>query len=80
MVTVRQPYCECEAPVIDVDRDAGCRRCGLPVDFTPAWHNEPWRVAGGCPACARQNELGPWPAHTPGCPDAPLDPELEVPL
>ena len=29
-------YCECEQPVIDVEHDAGCRRCGRPVDFTPA--------------------------------------------
>lgn len=28
-------YCECSAPLIDVDHDAGCRRCGRPVDFTP---------------------------------------------
>lgn len=24
-----------------------------------------------CPACAAQNEPGPWPNHSPGCPDAP---------
>ena len=35
-------YCECEAPVIDVEHDAGCRRCGRPVDFSP-------RVV--CPDC-----------------------------
>ena len=29
------PYCRCDAPVMDVEHDAGCRRCGLPVDFTP---------------------------------------------
>jgi len=29
-------YCECEAPVMDVEHDAGCRRCGRPVDFAPA--------------------------------------------
>ena len=28
-------YCTCETPVMDVEHDAGCRRCGLPVDFTP---------------------------------------------
>lgn len=28
-------YCGCESPVFDPDHDAGCRRCGLPVDFTP---------------------------------------------
>lgn len=28
-------YCQCETPVMDIDHDAGCRRCGLPVDFTP---------------------------------------------
>ncbi|HZR80400.1 MAG TPA: hypothetical protein VFD92_04810 [Candidatus Binatia bacterium] len=26
-------YCECETPLIDVDHDAGCRRCGCPVLF-----------------------------------------------
>jgi hypothetical protein len=29
------PYCECETPVMDVEHDAGCRRCGRPVDFSP---------------------------------------------
>jgi hypothetical protein len=29
-------YCECEFPVIDVEHDAGCRRCGAPVDFSPS--------------------------------------------
>ena len=28
-------YCTCETPIMDIDHDAGCRRCGLPVDFTP---------------------------------------------
>jgi len=28
-------YCACEAPAIDVEHDAGCRRCGRPVDFSP---------------------------------------------
>lgn len=28
-------YCQCETPVMDVEHDAGCRRCGRPVDFTP---------------------------------------------
>lgn len=28
-------YCECETPVMDPEHDAGCRRCGLPVNFTP---------------------------------------------
>lgn len=28
-------YCRCETPVMDVEHDAGCRRCGLPVDFAP---------------------------------------------
>lgn len=27
-------YCRCETPVMDVEHDAGCRRCGLPVDFS----------------------------------------------
>ena len=29
-------YCQCETPIMDIEYDAGCRRCGLPVDFTPA--------------------------------------------
>jgi len=28
-------YCTCESPIMDVEHDAGCRRCGLPVDFSP---------------------------------------------
>lgn len=28
-------YCSCEAPIFDAEHDAGCRRCGLPIDFTP---------------------------------------------
>lgn len=28
--------CSCESPVIDVEHDAGCRRCGRPVNFSPA--------------------------------------------
>lgn len=28
-------YCTCETPIMDVEHDAGCRRCGRPVDFTP---------------------------------------------
>jgi hypothetical protein len=28
-------YCTCEQPVMEVEHDTGCRRCGLPVDFTP---------------------------------------------
>lgn len=37
-------YCECETPVVDVDHDAGCRRCGLPVNFSPP-----------CPGCGRRD-------------------------
>jgi hypothetical protein len=29
-------YCQCQDPLIDYEHDAGCRRCGQPVDFTPA--------------------------------------------
>lgn len=32
----RAGYCSCESPVMDPEHDAGCRRCGLPVDFSPA--------------------------------------------
>ena len=28
-------YCECASPIMDVEHDAGCRRCGRPVDFSP---------------------------------------------
>lgn len=28
-------YCACDTPAMDVAHDAGCRRCGLPVDFSP---------------------------------------------
>jgi len=28
-------YCKYETPVMDIEHDAGCRRCGLPVDFSP---------------------------------------------
>lgn len=31
----RPGYCSCETPIMDAEHDAGCRRCGLPVDFTP---------------------------------------------
>lgn len=31
----RPGYCECETPIMDAEHDAGCRRCGRPVDFTP---------------------------------------------
>lgn len=37
----RDGYCHCEAPVMDPEHDAGCRRCGLPVDFTPQPEPEP---------------------------------------
>ena len=29
-------YCGCDQPIMDAEHDAGCRRCGNPVDFTPA--------------------------------------------
>lgn len=28
--------CICEQPVMNIFHDAGCRRCGLPVDFSPS--------------------------------------------
>ena len=29
-------YCTCESPYgFDPEHDAGCRRCGRPIDFTP---------------------------------------------
>jgi len=33
MSTDTTTYCECDAPVMDVEHDAGCRRCGRPVNF-----------------------------------------------
>jgi hypothetical protein len=27
--------CECAVPVLDVDVDAACRRCGRPVNYAP---------------------------------------------
>lgn len=33
---VTMNYCECETPIFDPEHDAGCRRCGLAIDFTPA--------------------------------------------
>ena len=36
-------YCSCESSVMDPEHDAGCRRCGLPVDFSAPYV---------CPACA----------------------------
>lgn len=39
-------YCTCDAPVTDVEHDAGCRRCGLPIDWTPSWGVD---VIGGDP-------------------------------
>jgi hypothetical protein len=32
----REGYCQCETPIFDDTRDAACRRCALPIDFTPA--------------------------------------------
>lgn len=34
-MTCTTVYCDCETPLIDVEHDDGCRRCGLPVDFNP---------------------------------------------
>jgi hypothetical protein len=36
VVAERSGYCACDEPLIDVEHDAGCRRCGLPVDFVVA--------------------------------------------
>jgi hypothetical protein len=38
-VVSKARYCTCETPVMDVEHDAGCRRCGLPVDFSPSTEN-----------------------------------------
>lgn len=29
-------YCQCDSPIMDLEHDEGCRRCGRPVDFSPA--------------------------------------------
>jgi hypothetical protein len=34
-MTTKALFCTCEVPSFDCEHDAGCRRCGLPVDFTP---------------------------------------------
>jgi hypothetical protein len=34
-------YCNCETPVMDIEVDAGCRRCGLPVNFAPECEGHP---------------------------------------
>lgn len=43
-------YCECESPLIAIEHDAGCRRCGRPVNFTPdapaIWHAPPYDEHG----------------------------------
>src|SRR5689334_22964335 len=31
--TVKPTYCKCERPIIDVEHDAACRRCGQLVNF-----------------------------------------------
>lgn len=44
-------YCTCETPIMDPQHDAGCRRCGLPVDFSPAPPASPGETAeAGMPA------------------------------
>ncbi len=40
-------YCECDKPAIVLDVDKGCRRCGLPIDFSTPVPGEPERVADG---------------------------------
>ena len=41
-------YCECSAPVMDVEHDEGCRRCGRPVDFSPRMSGMTFkRIAAG---------------------------------
>lgn len=54
-------YCSCETPVMNAEYDAGCRRCGNPVDFTPpqlhcsVCQQPPWwsfpREDDKCPDC-----------------------------
>ena len=34
-MTTMTLYCECQTPIMDVEHDAGCRRCSRPVDFSP---------------------------------------------
>jgi hypothetical protein len=45
-------YCTCESPVIDIEHDVGCRRCGLPVDFSPRPADDD--LAGGRNTITRQ--------------------------
>jgi hypothetical protein len=70
-MTARLGYCDCETPVMDIDHDAGCRRCGLPVDFTPndsvcqwfagcgrpATGTTPHPILGDVPTCDRCSEF-----------------------
>lgn len=61
-------YCGCDAPVMDPAHDAGCRRCGLPVDFSPRcqWFSACRNAAAGTvvhpvlgdvPTCGRCADL-----------------------
>ena len=45
-------YCECETPVFDPEHDSACRRCGLPVNFTPSPEEDAERrgYEAGCAA------------------------------
>lgn len=43
-------YCKCDDPVMDVEHDAGCRRCGNPVDFGPVGRLERATGRRGWPA------------------------------
>jgi hypothetical protein len=50
-------YCRCDPPVIDVDHDAACRRCGLPVQYASP-HGWLVRMADGSLAYLAEPEAG----------------------
>lgn len=48
-------YCECETPAMDVEHDSGCRRCGRPVNFSPA----PFEYDHGLAVVAHAEQTNP---------------------
>lgn len=50
-------YCYCETPLMDVEHDAGCRRCGLPVNFSPTQCEHGVSFAPGRPDAEGRSEF-----------------------
>lgn len=67
-------YCPCEAPIMDTAHDSGCRRCGRPVDFSPAPLAAAFEPNGAppatpCPHCSTPlplDELAGYEGDRPG--------------